>query len=46
MKFICPGYSVRVSREASMVQDFSIPELKDVDLCQLVVDELKRAVTN
>ena len=46
MKFICLGYSVRVSREAPMVQDFSIPELKDVDLCQLVVDELKRAVTN
>ena len=29
-----------------MVQDFSIPELKHVDLCQLVVDDLKRAVTN
>jgi len=44
MKFICPGYSVRVTREAPMVYEKSIPELKDVDLCQLLVDELKRAI--
>ena len=46
MKFICPGYFVRVSREAPMFQEMTIAELKDVDLCHLLVDELKRAVIN
>ena len=43
-KFICPGYTVRVSREAPMVKDFDAAKLKDVDLCQLVVDELRKAI--
>lgn len=43
-KFICPGYSTRVAREAPMVENFDIAKLKDADLCQLVVDELKKAV--
>ena len=43
-KFICPGYSVRVSREAQMVKDFDASKLKDIDLCQLLVDELRKAV--
>ena len=46
MKFICPGCSVRVTREAAMVQEMTIAQLKDVNLCQLLVDELKRAVIN
>jgi hypothetical protein len=44
MKFICPGTAVRVSREAAMVKNLDISKLKDMDLCQLLVDELKRAV--
>ena len=44
MKFICPGTAVRVSREAAMVKNLDIDKLKDMDLCQLLVDELKRAV--
>jgi hypothetical protein len=43
-KFVCPGYSVRVSREAPMVKDFDVTKLKDVDLCQLMCDELRKAV--
>jgi hypothetical protein len=43
-KFICPGYTTRVSREAAMVEDFDILKLKDFNLCQLVVDELRKAV--
>jgi hypothetical protein len=31
-KFVCPGYSFRVSREAPMVKDFDVTKLKDVDL--------------
>ena len=44
MKFVCPGSSVRVSREAPMVEEFTIAELADVDVCQLVLDEFKRAI--
>ena len=44
MKFVCPGSSVRVSREAPMVQDFRLADLHDVDMCQLLLDEFKRAV--
>ena len=43
-KFICPGYSVRVEREAAMVENFDIVKLKELDLCKLLYDELKRAV--
>lgn len=43
-KFICPGYSTRINREAPMVEDFDATKLKEYDLCQLLVDELKRAV--
>ena len=44
MKFACPGTSVRVTREATMVEDFTIADLHDVDMCQLLLDEFKRAV--
>jgi hypothetical protein len=43
-KFICPGYHTRIGREATMVQNFDIVKLKDYDLCQLLVDELRKAV--
>ena len=43
-KFVCPGASVRVSREATMVEEFTIADLHDVDICQLLLDEFKRAV--
>jgi hypothetical protein len=31
--FICPGYSIRVAREAPMVVDFDPTKLKYMDLC-------------
>jgi hypothetical protein len=43
-KFICPGYGMRITREAIMVEDFDFAKWKDVNLCQLVVDELRRAI--
>jgi hypothetical protein len=43
-KFIFPGYGMRITREATMVEDFDFVKLKDVNLCQLVVDELRRAI--
>jgi hypothetical protein len=42
--FVCPGYSVKVLREAPIVKDFDVTKLKDVDLCQLMCDELRIAV--
>ena len=46
MKVICPGTSVRVSREATWVKNLDLNEAKDMDICQLIVDELKRAAIN
>lgn len=43
-KFICPGYGLRVKKEAAMVEGFSFAKLKETDVCQLVVEELKKAV--
>jgi hypothetical protein len=43
-KFICPGYHIRFGREATMVVDFDIAKLNEFDLCQLLVDELSKAV--
>ena len=43
-KFICPGYGIRITREATMVDDFDLANLNNVDLCQLLHDELRRAV--
>lgn len=43
-KLICPTYSIVIKREATMVEDFDLRKLKTTDLCQLLVDELKRAI--
>jgi len=42
-KFICLGYGQRV-KEAAMVEGFSFPKFNDTDVCQLVVEELKKAI--
>uniref|UniRef100_A0A453JAQ1 Uncharacterized protein n=2 Tax=Aegilops tauschii subsp. strangulata TaxID=200361 RepID=A0A453JAQ1_AEGTS len=44
MKVICPGASARVSREAAMLEDLDFDKMADMDFCQLLVDELQRAV--
>jgi hypothetical protein len=44
-KFICPGYHPRIKKEATMVVDFDLVKLKYMQLCQLVVDELRIAIT-
>jgi len=46
MKVICPGTSVRVAREATWVKNLDLNEAKDMDICQLIVDEIKRAAIN
>lgn len=43
-KFICPGLNIRIGREAPMVENFDITKLKLYDLCQLLIDELRKAV--
>ena len=43
-KFFCPGYSLRVKKEATMVEDFDIVKLKNMQICQLIVDELRLAI--
>jgi hypothetical protein len=43
-KFICPGYHIRIGREATMVVDFDVAKLKEYDLCQLLVNDLRKAV--
>jgi len=43
-KFICLGYSLRVKRKVTIVEDFDFMKLKDVNLCQLIIDELKIAI--
>lgn len=43
-RFICPGYHPRIKKEATMVVDFDLVKLKDMQLCQLVVDELRVAI--
>ena len=43
-KFFCPGYSLRVKKEATMVEDFDIVKLKNMQICQLNVDELRLAI--
>ena len=34
-KFICPGYHPRIKKEATMVVDFDLVKLKDMQLCQI-----------
>jgi hypothetical protein len=43
-KFFCPGYSQRIKREVTMIEDFDFVKLKDMQLCQLIVDELRLAI--
>ena len=43
-KFFCPGYSLRVKKEVTVVEDFDIVKLKNMQICQLIVDELRLAI--
>ena len=43
-KFFCPGYSLCVKKEAAMVEDFDIVKLENMQICQLIVDELRLAI--
>ena len=40
----CATNNARVSREAGMVQNLDYKELKDMNLCKFVLNELKRSV--
>ena len=42
---ICPGSGSRVGREAAMLRNMDYNQMANMDYCQLVVDELKRAAT-
>jgi hypothetical protein len=42
-KLICPGLAVRIGREAAMLLEMDYKKMAQMDFCQLVVDELKRA---
>ena len=44
MKVLLPGAAPRVSREAAMFEDLVIEDMANMDYCQLMVDELRRAV--
>ena len=44
MKVVLPGTATRVSREAAMFENLVIEDMADMDYCQLMVDELRRAV--
>lgn len=44
-KMICPGSGSRVGREAAMLRNMDYNQMANMDYCQLVVDELKRAAT-
>ena len=43
MKLICPTQHSRISREAGVVQFLDYEKSANMDICQLVVDEIKRA---
>ena len=44
MKVVLPGSTLRVSREAAMFEGLVIEDMANMDYCQLMVDELRRAV--
>ncbi|KAM0903087.1 hypothetical protein ACQ4PT_018887 [Festuca glaucescens] len=44
MQLICPTQNNRLSREVGVVRNNNIAESENMDFCQLVVDEIKRAV--
>ena len=43
-KVVLPGAAPCVSREAAMFEDLVIEDMANMDYCQLMVDELRRAV--
>ena len=43
MKVLCPTFAVCVTREAAMVDGLRIENMLDMDFCQLVVEELRKA---
>ena len=45
MKLVCPTQHARVSTEAGMVHHFNYENAINMDICRVVVDELKRAVS-
>ena len=44
MKVVLPGAAPRVSREAAMFEGLVFEDMANMDYCQLMVDELRRAV--
>ncbi|XBI10284.1 hypothetical protein VPH35_137593 [Triticum aestivum] len=44
MKVVLPGAAPRVSREAAMFEGLVIEDMANMDYCQSMVDELRRAV--
>ncbi|XBI09584.1 hypothetical protein VPH35_137102 [Triticum aestivum] len=46
MKVVLPGAAPRVSREAAMFENLVIEDMANMDYCQLMVDELRRAVVS
>ena len=44
VKVVLPGAAPRVSREASMFEGLVIEDMANMNYCQLMVDELRRAV--
>jgi len=42
-KLICPGSALRVGREAAMLVNMNYKKMSNMDFCQLVVDEVRRA---
>lgn len=45
MRLVCPTQHARVSTEAGMVHHFDYKNARNMDICRVVVDELKRAVS-